>query len=422
MNKSARKIAYELINEWEEKSTFPNLALKNTLRAITDQRDRRFITALVYGVVERKITLDHFIEKCTDHKKIESTIRSILRMGIYQMFYMNVPSSAACNTSVDLAKEVGFFRSCGLVNAVLRRCDREREELLLLKKASFSVRYSIAPQLVDLILNQYGKETFIAMMERESGSKNSIHLYHNIKRGSKSDFLKIMQQEGFELEETPSKHLYKVFGNYSPEHSAAFLDGWCHVVGPHSAKAALLLQAGAVGIMDLCAAPGGKTYILASLTDETVEAFDIHPHKIHLLQKEAKRLGHNNIIVTQHDATQLMSEHLNKADFVLCDVPCSGLGMIFKKPDIKYKSYCSSEFTQKQYAILKNGARYLKSGGRLVYSTCTIDRRENEELIELFLEEHPTFSKDGSVLDQGEQLFLPVNGEDGFYIAVLKKD
>lgn len=422
MKSNPRKIAYRLLDEWEQKKTFPNLALKNALRTVDEERDRRFITALVYGVVERKITLDHFINQCLNKKKIEASVRCILRMGIYQMFYMNVPASAACNTSVDLIKERGFTRSAGLVNAVLRRCDRERDELLRLKKADFSLRYSIDPHLVELLLDQYGKETFVLMMEGMRTPETAIYLFHNLKKVSEKEFLQQMVDEGVSLEPTDLPHLFCSSVGFSPEHSKAYQEGFYHIVGHHSAQAALMLPKGANKVMDLCAAPGGKTMILAALGQAEVHSYDIHEHKVKLLQEEAKRLVHPNVIVRRQDGTQLMKEHIETADFVLCDVPCSGLGMMCKKPDIKYKNYSSEEFTSVQSAILTNGSSYLKRGGRLVYSTCTIDRRENEQLITRFLQKHRNFSLDQSVLENGEKLYLPIDGADGFYIAVLKKD
>lgn len=422
MSIDARKIAYQLLEDWESNQTFPNLALKKALRNVSDERDRRFITALVYGVVERKITLDHFLNQCLERTGIKPAVRCVLRMGLYQMFYMDIPASAACNTSVELIKMRGLASFCGLVNAVLRRCDRERDTLLALKKADFSVRYSIDSQLVDLLLEQYGKQTFIAMMEEIQIPDTAMYLFHNIKRGSEEAFLDRMNQEGLSLEKTGLLRLYKCKQGFSPENSKSYQDGWFHIVSPHSAEAALLLPAGAENIMDLCAAPGGKAFILASLTDSAIHSFDLHAHKIRLLKNEAARLGHKNVFAEQHDGTVQIPEAANSADFVLCDVPCSGLGMMSKKPDIKYKTYNSEEFTNVQYSILQNGASYLKNGGRLVYSTCTIDRRENEWLIERFLNENPHFSKDSSLLNEGEKLYLPKQGSDGFYIAVLKKD
>ncbi|MBQ8894207.1 MAG: 16S rRNA (cytosine(967)-C(5))-methyltransferase RsmB [Clostridia bacterium] len=416
---NARTVAYKLIEEWESQKTFPNLALKKALRSVSNERDRRFITALVYGVVERKITLDHFLAKCSERRlsSLSVPVLSILRMGLYQLFYMQIPASAACNTSVDLIKHRGFAHSAGYVNAVLRRCDRERETLLQLKKADFSVRYSIDPELVELLLDQYGKETFVSIMEGIGNPDTSMYLFHNIKRGSESEFISALKSEYILPVPTDLPHLYKINSGFSVEDSPAYQAGWFHIVGRHSAEAALLMPESAQKIMDLCAAPGGKTFVFAALTEGSVFSFDIHPHKIENLHSSAKRLGHSNVAAALADASEFLQDHAETADFVLCDVPCSGLGIMGKKPDIKYKKYHSKDFTELQYKILQNGARYLKPGGRLVYSTCTIDRRENELLIEGFLSQNPQFSFDF----YGQKTFLPDSASDGFYIAALKK-
>ncbi len=421
--KDPRFIAFNLIEEWEVKKTFPNLALKNTLRSVSEERARRFITAMVYGVVERKITLDHFIEQCSDRKtaRLAPAVLSVLRMGVYQMFYMQVPASAACNTSVELIKRRGMTHSAGFVNAVLRRCDRERETLLALKKADFSVRYSIAPALVDLLLDQYGKETFKEIMESISQTDTAFYLFHNIKRGAENVFLDMMQQEQVAVEKTDLPHLFKVSSGFSVERSKAYQEGWYHVVGRHSAEAALMMPENADFVMDLCAAPGGKTFVMSALTEGEIKAFDIHAHKVELLNRSAERMGHRNVTAALADASVFNAEFVETADFVLCDVPCSGLGIMGKKPDIKYKKYKSEDFATVQYRILENGGRYLRPGGRLVYSTCTIDRRENEQLVNHFLRENPGFFLDKTILPEGQRTYLPALGADGFFIAVLKK-
>ncbi|PWM39596.1 MAG: hypothetical protein DBX52_04565 [Clostridiales bacterium] len=421
--KDSRTIAYELLQDWEEKKTFPNLALKTALRSTPDPRERGFITALVYGVIEKKITLDYYIGQCANNKAASpgGAVRSVLRLGIYQMFYMRVPASAACNTSVELIKRLGKSRSAGFVNAVLRRCDRERDTLLQLKKTDFSVRYSISAGLVDLLIDQYGKNGFCSIMDSLSHPSAAVYIYHNFKKGDESDFLSLMQAENILLSKTDLPHLFKSESGFSIEDSAAFRTGWFHIVGYHSALAALMLQKKNARILDLCAAPGGKTFILAALTEGLVQAYDIHPHKVELLQKAASRLGHSNVEIRQGDAARQNTALMDSADFVLCDVPCSGLGMMGKKPDIKYKAYNSSALCALQYQILENGASYLKKGGRLVYSTCTIDQRENELLVTAFLKEHPELMPDETAFDGFQKCFLPDRDQDGFYIAVLKK-
>ncbi len=420
MKDLARNIALKLLLDFEEHHTFLNLALKEGLRSLNDQRDRRFATALVYGVAERKITLDHYISKVSE-KKIDSVVRCILRMGIYQMFYMQVPPSAACNTSVDLAKRNGRGHSAGFVNAVLRKCAAEKDRLMLLKKADFSVRYSISPFLVDLLLEQYGKETFVEMMEQGCGKDEAIYLCCNTRKISEEEFLAALKSEGVSLEKAELPHLYRCLSAFSIEDSSCFKKGFFHVIGYHSALAASLVPPHSERVLDLCAAPGGKTFMMASLIKGSIEAFDLHDHRALLLKKGAERLGYKNVCALQMDSTVYNPKLKDCADFVLCDVPCSGLGMMGKKPDIKYKEYDSASLIDTQKKILANGAKYLKAGGRLVYSTCTIDRRENENQVRDFLKNHPDFTLDRDNLIAGEQLFLPDLEGDGFYIAVLKK-
>ena len=418
-----RDVAYNLIIEWDRNTTYPNLALKKALRVVQNERDRRFISAVVYGVVEKKITLDHFITKCSDRSpaKMDVEIRSALRMGIYQMFYMSVPASAACNTTVELVKQHRFAHSSGFVNAVLRKCDREKKQLLALKKADYSVRFSISPTLVDLLLEQYGKETFLSIIENITMIDNSVYLFHNLKKGDKNSFIEALKKDGITVSSTEVPHLYRSETGFPVENSVAYRNGWYHIIGKNSAKAAAFVPKDAKSILDLCAAPGGKTFAIAALTECPIRAFDVHPHKIDIIDDGARRLGHSNIQSAYLDSSVHNGALDNSADFILCDVPCSGLGIMGKKPDIKYKEYDSRSFTDLQYKILNNASAYLRAGGRIVYSTCTLDRRENEDQIQKFLNEHPDFSMDATALENGFQTFLPSNGEDGFFIAVLRK-
>ena len=419
-----RAIAYNLIRDWDESGEYPNLALKNALRTVGEERDRRFISAIVYGVVEKKITLDHFIQKCSSRpfEKISSAILNALRMGVYQMFYLDVPESAACNTTVEIVKTSGFSHSSGFVNAVLRRCAREKDELMLLKKADYSVRFSIAPQIVDLLLEQYGKETFLKIIEGIHLQDRSIYLFHNHRKCSESEFVVAMRDEGVEVEPSEIPHLFKASKGFSIETSNAYNKGLFHVIGLNSARAASLAPTDARVILDLCAAPGGKTFVMAANTEAEMFSFDIHVHKVELMNKSAKRLGHHRITFLNGDSSVINPRFIEVADFVLCDVPCSGLGIMGKKPDIKYKDCDNTSLIETQYKILENGAQYLKKGGLLVYSTCTLDRRENENQVCRFLKEHLDFSLDQEVLKDGMKTYLPNGCEDGFFIAALRKD
>ncbi len=421
--KTPRMIAYNLILEWETKQTYPNLTLIKALRPVQNERDRRFITALFYGVVEKKITLDYFLSKCSDRAvdRLSAEVRTALRMGLYQMFYMDIPPSAACNTSVDCIKKAGRAHSAGYVNAVLRRCAAEKDELLSFKKADYTARFSISPQIVDLLLEQYGKEKFLRIIEGISAVSTRIYLFLNSKKCSADQLIASLASENIAINKTDIENLFFSDHGFDVETSQAFKKGYFHVIGRHSAEAALLLPKNAEKIMDLCAAPGGKTFAMASLTEAEIFAYDLYPHKIELMKAAGERLGHQNIHFECSDATVFDEKQRESADFVLCDVPCSGLGIMGKKPDIKYKEYKDNPFIETQKKILENGFAYLREGGRLVYSTCTIDQRENEALIQEFVSHKFNCSLDPSFYNKGYITFLPQDGEDGFFIAVLKK-
>ena len=413
-----RIIAYNLILDWYKNGTFPNLALKNVLRSVSVPRDKRFITALVYGVIERKLTLEYFIGKVCDRpvERLDKSVLVLLQMGIYQAFYMNVPPSAACDTTVELAHSLKLRYCSGLINAVLRRCCDEQDELKLLRKTDFSVRYSISTDLTELLISQYGKETFVQMMERLSEHADFLYIYHHQKKCSSDELKFSLKKEGVTIQETSLPHLFCCVHGFAVDQTYAFQNGFFHIVGPHSAETALQMPDRAETVIDLCAAPGGKTFILSENCAGTVYAFDIHSHKIDLMKKDAARLKQDNVLFQTADSTLYHAEFDSTADFVLCDVPCSGLGMIARKPDIKYKTLDFDSLKAVQETILRNGARYLKPAGVLTYSTCTINITENEEIVYSFLREKPGFR----LCEM--KTYLPGIDGDGFFIAVFRKD
>ena len=416
----ARKIALDVLIAFDRDESYPNLLLKEILDKLTDRRDRSFCTNIVYGTIENKLKLDYFISKVSSVplKKIHVVTRNILRMGLYQGLYMDVPVSAACNTSVELAKKNRQFKSSGFVNAVLRKLLSDTEICRLPTgddAQSLSVRYSVDSSIITLLKDACGiefvKEYFDAL---ETVDFTVSHIAVNtLKIDSKglADKLLAEDVQVLEIEEG----LLRVKFTSNPAKLESFKSGLFHIIGkPSYITASKLNVCPGDFVLDLCSAPGGKTFALAYKMKNRgkIVAYDIHQHKIDEMKKQAKRLGITNIEFICGDSSVLRKENLSKADKVLCDVPCSGLGIIGKKPDIRYKNLTDFSLKDTQKSILANGYSYLKNGGQLVYSTCTINPKENTEIVS---------SQNVKTIE--EMTFLPQTHQtEGFYYAVITKE
>ena len=428
-----RKTALDILILYERNKVYPNLTLKKSLRNINNDRDKRFICALVYGVIEKKILLDYYISNVSSVKlnKINVVVLSILRMGLYQLIFLSTPSSAACNTSVELAKTNGQFKSSGFINAVLRKLSQLYDKIPLPtdKTNLLSVKYSVSPQVLDVLTNSLGEKNAEKYISCDFPNSKNIYISVNTLKTTDSELCEQLDAENIAVSVTEFDGLLKICGGFDIESSRAYRSGLFHVISKPSFIAAKLVGAKTGDIVyDMCAAPGGKTFAIGYMSNGNADitAFDIHKHKCDNMLNECKRLGLNNIRSISSDSTVLHKELISTADCVLCDVPCSGLGMLHKKPDIKYKNIDYQSLASIQRKILQNGAEYLKSNGRLIYSTCTVNKYENSEVICDFLKNNPQFEIDKSVdiynNEHGEKLFLPyLDNTDGFYIAVLRK-
>lgn len=428
-----RKIALDILIEYDRQNTYPNLALKKYLRGIDDQRDKSFITALVYGVIEKRLLLDYYISRTSSVKlkKINIVVINILRLGLYQLIFMSTPQSAACNTSVELAKKNGQYKSAGFVNAILRKLASSYDSIELPQETikRLSVEYSMNIEIVSKLIDYFGVEGFKDYMISGEKLANDIYACVNTIRTTDNELISKLKDDGIEAAKTNYTGIIKISSHIDVENSVCFKRGLFHIIGlPSYLCAKSVAPQSADTVLDMCAAPGGKSFAMAyaSLDKANITSFDIHDHKLQNMLVECKRLSLNNVHPVVFDSSVENKEYIECADRILCDVPCSGLGILFKKPDIKYNSVSFDELVKLQSSILDNAALYLKHGGRLVYSTCTVNPDENERQVDAFIKRHSEFVIDDTVEivngTFGSKLFTPqYDNCDGFYIAVLKK-
>lgn len=445
--RTARQICYEaLLSVYRDKG-YSNLVLDNLLGEISPKGesisavDKAFATNLFYGVLQYKITLDYIISKYIDSKKkLDVRNNVILQMGIYQMIYMNsVPDSACVDESVKLVRN---DNGKGFVNAILRNFLRDNKEYELPdvnkdKALYYSVLYSCPKWLVSMIISQYGEEDAVSFLAN-SIEKPDIIARVNTLKTTPEKLIGFLENKG--VNATPHYYLKDsliLTNTGSIKNSPQFKQGLFHIQDTASQLSAMALapKKGDV-VLDICSAPGSKSFTIAQLMENEGEiySFDLYEHKIKLIKDGAKRLG-IKIINPQEQNGLEFNEDIKQADCILCDVPCSGLGIIRRKPEIKYKDSCFlDELPQLQYDILTNASKYLKSGGRLIYSTCTINKKENEKVINRFLSENNSFkplilSEFFDTIECGElnidnqmiTLLPNKNKTDGFFIAGIVK-
>ena len=411
---SARETAMRVIYDVEFNGAYSNMALKKAIPAGMERRDRAMTASLVYGVIDKKLTLDYVISKFSKLKikKLSKYILIILRMGIYQIMFMDkIPVSAAVNESVKLARRYGHGASAGYVNGVLRSVSKESVEYPTDKTEFLSVRYSFPESMCKRWIDDFGYE-FTEEMMKAFEKPPELCLRPNILKITADELVEklggyarggiAVMRAGFDV---ASDDMYKN-GFYTVQDAAAY-----------SAVKTLAPQAGET-VIDMCAAPGGKATAMAEMMNNKgkILAFDIHEHKIDLIRKNAERLGITIIEAKLRDGREFDASYSERADKVLCDAPCSGLGIIRRKPEIKYGYDADNDLPVTQLKLLENAARYLRKGGEMVYSTCTVEKRENEEVTDGFLRDNPNFEK------LYEKTFYPhTDGTDGFYVCKMKR-
>ena len=451
-----REAAFKALLAIERDGSYSNLELSKML-ASDELSNKGFIREIVYGVTENKIYLDYildkFIKKGAAKTKLQALI--ILRMGVYQILFMNsVPNYAAVNESVALARR--FARGTdGFINGVLRNFIRNMDsasEIDVKGQLEYlSIRYSCQLKLVEELVSMLGFEHAKVLLEH-AGHRPPLSIRVNIAQISVKELADRLRANGFETEGSKlSDRVLLVKGGALTE-ANEYKEGLFSIQSEESCAIADFADAKSTElVIDLCAAPGGKAAAMAEqmlkpststeplaetepgkqpststkpltktepgIASGKVIALELYEHRAALIEATARRLGIENIEVRCQDAVEQIDELVGKADLVLADVPCSGLGVIRRKPEMKYRDeFDFDELVEIQKSILETGSSYLKPGGRLIYSTCTINPRENELMVKDFLERHEEF------ISEKEVKLSPFdNGYDGFYMNKLKK-
>lgn len=432
-----RRAAYDALLA-VERGAYANLALKDALAPLADEKMRAFASALFYTALEHKLTLEFYLRHFAT-KRVPPAIRCVLMIGLAQMIYMKVPAHAAIDESVKLVRAIGKSDSAAFVNALLRNVDRHRDELPLPQGGlveRLSIELSAPVWLVERHLNRFGEEGCRALLT--SRASEGVCLRANPFRCSEAECDAILSRDGLAFRSgtiVPEARIATGIGDlvqWPP-----FREGKVAVQGESSMLAARVADARpGMRVLDACAAPGGKcAYLAAAMQDGTLHAWDLHPHRVKLIEANCERLGIAFVQSACRDASVYDPNFEDRFDLVFVDAPCSGLGVIGGKPDIKYAKTPEmiGELAALQAKILHTCARYVAPGGALVYATCTIAREENEDQIAAFLRDHPSFapgeigfafpeSFDRERIRGGMVQLLPqIDGVDGFFVARLQR-
>ena len=423
-----RELVLDMLLQITRDGEYSHIVIKNVLDKYQylDKRERAFITRVVNGTLERMIEIDYIINQFSKVKvnKMKPVIRTILRSSVYQMKYMDsVPDSAICNEAVKLAGKRGFVNLKGFVNGVLRNIGRNLDKISYPdekdQEAFISIKYSLPEWMVKQWLKVYDEET-VKMIGKAFLEEKPLTVRFDEHKIKKAELIAILEKEGVTAGEVPEIPCALYLSGY--DHLSAlpsFCEGLYQVQDLSSMQVALWSEVKAGDqVLDVCAAPGGKSFTLAEQMNNTgrLIACDLHPHRVELIRSGARRLHLDCIESRVQDAT-VHSRDLPAADAILCDVPCSGFGILRRKPEIRYKDLDSiKDLPALQLSILQTAATYLKPGGRLVYSTCTLHKKENEKVVSAFLDRHSAF-----FLAAECTRFPCEQGSDGFYYASLER-
>lgn len=436
---NAREIAYKVLLDIEKNKNYSNMAINKHFKDVKlSNQDRGLATEIIYGVIENKYYIDYMIDKLSKVKtnKMEIYVKTLLRMGIYQIMFLNsISDYAAVNETVNLAKKKNSKVS-GFINGILRNVIRQKETIGEIKIKDdidyLAVKYSYDKWMIRNWMIHFGKDFTKELLEA-NGQRPSIYLRTNTLKITRDELIEKLEQQNVKaskvhvvdeaikvenLKDIENNVLYKE-GLFTIQDISSMLVG--KVMNPKEKSL----------VLDVCSAPGGKTTHIATLMKNTgqVVSRDIYEHKLKLIKASSKRLNLTNVDVQEFDGLSLDKDSIGKFDYVLADVPCSGLGIIRRKPEIKYKE--KEEFRDLppiQKKILENASKYVKKGGTLIYSTCTIQDNENIDVINDFLQKNKNFELapiDEVKVDLDNQekgymkIYPNVHEMDGFFISKL---
>ncbi len=438
--KSARQVAFEALLKVHKDGAYSNLAVDSLLKENQelDERDRAFVCNLVYGTLDRLILIDYNLGLYLNQpvRKLKPELHTILRMGTYQLLFMDkVPSRAAVNESVNLAKVNKSSFAASLVNAVLRRVSDNGLRLPEGDETDpdfLAIKYSCPEWILSLWIDAYGAENAVELAKKALEAPPVV-IRVNTTKITADELVWKLAEEGVISEKSDSlKDALIISNTGSVEELEAYKEGLFHAQDSASQICCMALDAKpGETVFDMCSAPGGKAFTIAENMENKgiVRAFDVYQSRVELIRNGAKRLGLENVFSYLSDAS-IFNENYGLADRVLCDVPCSGLGIIRRKPEIRFKSRTDIDnLPELQYRILCNATKYLKDGGRLVYSTCTLNPKENSEVCDRFLNEHPEFSaveimpEMPRYADERYLTLMPhIHSTDGFFVAAFCKN
>ena len=431
--------AYRSLLKCGRDSKYSTLEINSILTSVSmDNRDKALYTRLLYGTIEKKLTLDYVIAQFSSKKisSLDINVLTLLRLGVYQiLFCEKIPDRAACNESVNIAKKE-FRYSSSFVNAVLRSVCRNKATLSLYPAREddpikyLSIRYSVNQDICEIFVRDYGVDKTESILDAMSKGESTVTLRVNTLKRTVNDLEKELLDKGIKV--TRPKHSdvgLCINYNINDIESLNKGDFFVQDVASQFCVRVLDAQKGQT-VIDTCACPGGKSFGIAmDMGNEgEIYSFDLHASKLSLIESSAQKLGINIIKVSEQDGRQSRPELHGKADRVLCDLPCSGFGVIKKKPELRYKDVeMTKRLPQIQYEILCASANYLKPQGYMVFSTCTMSKVENESVLARFLESNKNFKlvpfdvygirfQSGMVT-----LFPDIHDTDGFFVAKLER-